>query len=74
MSQFPYRQVHLDFHTYGQIPNIGKHFSKENFQAALKEAGLDSITVFAVRELGKVDRHLLAAVAVRSRVAEQHKV
>ncbi len=52
MHQFPYRQVHLDFHTYGQIPNIGKNFSKENFQAALKEAGLDSITVFAKCHMG----------------------
>lgn len=52
MKQFPYRQVHLDFHTWGRIPDVGKNFSKENFQAALKEAGLDSITVFAKCHMG----------------------
>jgi len=43
----PTRQVHLDFHTSPDIPGIGKHFSKENFQAALKAGNLESITVFA---------------------------
>lgn len=52
MNHFPYKQVHLDFHTWGRIPDVGKHFSKENFQAALKEAGLDSITVFAKCHMG----------------------
>ena len=52
MKHFPYKQVHLDFHTWGQIPDIGKRFSKENFQAALKEAGLESITVFAKCHMG----------------------
>ena len=44
---FPIRQTHLDFHTSPDIPGIGSHFSKENFQAALKAGHLDSITVFA---------------------------
>ena len=52
MTQFPYKQVHLDFHTYGKIPGIAENFSKENFQAALKEAHLDSITVFAKCHMG----------------------
>ena len=43
----PLRQTHLDFHTSPDIENIGGNFSKENFQAALKEGNLDSITVFA---------------------------
>lgn len=43
----PYRQVHLDFHTSPDIKNIGGHFNKKQFQAALKEGNLDSITVFA---------------------------
>jgi len=47
MNDFPYRQVHLDFHTYGNVPKVGNRFSKENFQEALKIAHLDSITVFA---------------------------
>ncbi len=40
------RQVHLDFHTNGTLP-VGKSFSKEQFQAALKEGHIDSITVFS---------------------------
>lgn len=45
--KFPTRQTHLDFHTSPDIENIGEKFSKENFQAALKEGNLESITVFA---------------------------
>ncbi|MBQ6938160.1 MAG: beta-galactosidase, partial [Clostridia bacterium] len=40
------RQVHLDFHTNGTLP-VGKDFSKEQFQAALKEGHVNSITVFS---------------------------
>lgn len=40
------RQVHLDFHTNGSLP-VGKSFSKEQFQAALKAGHVDSITVFS---------------------------
>ena len=42
-----FRQVHLDFHTSGRIPDIGGRFSKEQFQAALKVGHVDSITVFS---------------------------
>ena len=47
MGNFPYRQVHLDFHTSPRLPGIGSRFDKKQFQAALKAAHLDSITVFA---------------------------
>ncbi len=40
------RQVHLDFHTNGTLP-VGKNFSKEQFQAALKAGHINSITVFS---------------------------
>ncbi len=40
------RQVHLDFHTNGTLP-VGKSFSKEQFQNALKEGHVNSITVFS---------------------------
>ena len=30
------RQVHLDYHNSGVLKNIGRDFSKEDFQAALK--------------------------------------
>lgn len=42
-----FRQVHLDFHTSECIENIGKEFSKERFQSALKAGHVDSITVFS---------------------------
>lgn len=40
------RQVHLDFHTSEFVP-VGKTFSKEQFQQALKLGHVDSITVFS---------------------------
>lgn len=42
-----FRQVHLDFHTSEKIEGIGKRFSKEQFQAALKAGHVNSITVFS---------------------------
>ena len=42
-----FRQVHLDFHTSEAIPEIGKHFRKEQFQAMLKKGHVDSITIFS---------------------------
>ena len=43
---FRKRQVHLDFHTNGTLP-VGKTFSKEQFQAALKLGHVNSVTVFS---------------------------
>ncbi len=43
---FRKRQVHLDFHTNGTLP-VGKTFSKEQFQNALKTGHVNSITVFS---------------------------
>lgn len=42
-----YRQIHLDFHTSEHINGIGSNFSPENFEQALKEGCVDSITLFA---------------------------
>lgn len=42
-----YRQVHLDFHTSEKIDGIGEKFDKEQFQNALKEGCIDSITLFS---------------------------
>jgi len=42
-----FRQVHLDFHTSEAIDNIGKNFSKKQFQEMLIKGHIDSITVFA---------------------------
>ena len=43
----PRRQVHLDFHTSGCIEKIGAEFSREDFQNALRQGDVSSITVFA---------------------------
>ena len=42
-----FRQVHLDFHTSGDIPDVGAKFDKAAFQAALRRGHIDSITLFA---------------------------
>ncbi|MBQ0010946.1 MAG: beta-galactosidase trimerization domain-containing protein, partial [Ruminococcus sp.] len=42
-----FRQVHLDFHTSGEIEGIGSQFSREQFQAALKAGHVGSITLFS---------------------------
>lgn len=47
MSELPYRQVHLDFHTSEHIKNIGSMFDKEQFKRCLKKGHLNSITLFA---------------------------
>lgn len=44
---YPRRQVHLDFHTQPDLKNVGAHFRKEQFQSALREGNVSSITVFA---------------------------
>lgn|GEM_PF-23815 len=41
------RQVHLDFHTSEFIGGIGERFDKRQFQAALQQGHVNSITVFA---------------------------
>ncbi len=47
MSLLRQRQVHLDFHTSGQIEGIGEKFNKEQFKTCLKKGHVNSITVFA---------------------------
>jgi hypothetical protein len=42
-----YFQIHLDFHTSGEIRGIGAEFSQAYFQDALKAGHVDSITVFS---------------------------
>ncbi|MDP9362826.1 MAG: beta-galactosidase trimerization domain-containing protein [Chloroflexota bacterium] len=41
------RQVHLDFHTPGEIPDVGKDFQPARFAATVKAAHIDSMTVFS---------------------------
>lgn len=42
----PTRQVHLDFHTSEQIPGIGEHFDKKQFQEALILGHVNQINIF----------------------------
>src|SRR5450759_4621123 len=42
-----YRHFHLDFHTSPAIPDVGEDFSAEEFARVLKDAAVNSITVFA---------------------------
>ena len=42
-----YRQIHLDFHTSEHIPDIGRDFDAADFVSTLKNAHVDSVTVFA---------------------------
>ncbi len=46
MRRLPARQVHLDFHTSEYMEHVGSQFDKEQFQKALKEGHVNSITVF----------------------------
>jgi hypothetical protein len=44
---FPMRQVHLDFHTSPDIPDVGADWDADHFIRTLTEARVNSITVFA---------------------------
>lgn len=47
LSDFRYRQIHLDFHTSEHIAAIGADFDPEQFVATLKSGEVDSVTLFA---------------------------
>ena len=47
MEKLRYRQVHLDFHTNPDIPDIGRDFNREEWINTLTEARVNSITLFA---------------------------
>jgi hypothetical protein len=62
-----YRQIHLDFHTSPHIPGIGAEFDKKRWQKTLKDAAVDSITLFSKchhgwsyhpTKIGKIHPHL----------------
>lgn len=41
-----FRQIHLDFHTAPQIPDVGANFDAEQFAEALQEARVNWVTLF----------------------------
>lgn len=47
MIQLSPRQVHLDFHTSENIPDVASHFNAEEFARTAREASVSSMTVFA---------------------------
>jgi hypothetical protein len=47
MQQTGTRQVHLDFHTSEHLPDVGRDFSKAQFQAALRAARVNAVNIFA---------------------------
>jgi len=67
MYKLRYRQVHLDFHTSPAIPGIGEAFDKKQWQDALKNGHVNSITCFSKchhgwsyhpTQVGKIHPHL----------------
>jgi len=46
-NPFPYRHIHLDFHTSPLIPEVGADFDPDDFASTLLEAGVNSICLFA---------------------------
>lgn len=46
-SLLPFRHIHLDFHTSPAIEGVGRDFVAPEFARTLKEADVNSITVFA---------------------------
>lgn len=47
MHHLRFRQIHLDFHTGAKIPGIGLAFDKDEWQATLRAANVNSVTLFA---------------------------
>lgn len=47
MTELPYRQIHMDFHTSPYIDNVGERFNAEEFASVLRKAKVNSINLFA---------------------------
>ncbi len=45
---FPKRTIHLDFHTGPDIHDVGVDFNPEDFAKTMKDAHIDSVTLFAM--------------------------
>jgi hypothetical protein len=46
-SDLPFRQIHLDFHTSPDIPDVGADFDAQRFAQTLLRAKVSSVTLFA---------------------------
>ncbi|MCC6661467.1 MAG: beta-galactosidase trimerization domain-containing protein [Phycisphaerales bacterium] len=47
MQRLRFRQIHLDYHTSETIPGIGSEFDPAEFVATLRQAQVNSVTVFS---------------------------
>jgi len=47
MSELPFRQIHLDFHTSEHIPRVGADFDPDEFADTLAAAHVNAINLFA---------------------------
>ncbi len=47
MYNLPFRQIHMDFHTSPQIPDVGADFDADRYADTLKDAHVNSVTCFA---------------------------
>jgi hypothetical protein len=46
-GDLPYRQVHLDFHNGGLIPDVAAEFDARDFVGVLRKARVNSVNIFA---------------------------
>ena len=46
-TELRFRQIHLDFHTSEFVPGIGSNFNGTDFARTLKDAHVDSVTLFS---------------------------
>lgn len=46
-KELRFRQIHLDFHTSGAIPDVGTEFNRREWQEILTVGRVDSVTCFA---------------------------
>lgn len=47
MFEIKERQVHMDFHLSGEVPNVGANFDEDAFITRLKKSHINAVTVFA---------------------------
>ena len=47
IATFPFRQIHLDFHTSPLIPDVGADWDADHFAHTLTKAHVNSVTLFA---------------------------
>ena len=46
-KQIPRRQIHLDFHTGPDVPDVGRDFDAQEFARTMLDAHVNSVTLFA---------------------------